>query len=352
MIREWISIFFSLALFVSVFSFPTFKWCNQRWWTTGNWHLIFDLKTGLWTPEKITPTELANYRVQPKPGHLFVPGKQRADSCSNEVDSLSHSPGAIRDAMVELRANLDDLTGSSVLDATLSSDPDSITPPNSTQRPDSSPEPQTKRRKRRRKRMLTGVSRQRRAANERERRRIQGVNRAFIELKNTLPVSNMDISKIDILRVAANWIDHLSELLSQDDRERLHSGDSSPAASSPTGGDPFDMLQTDDYFSSDLPSDLMSDLLHVNGNGEYRAEIRDCIQTWSNWRKWSACLVTKYCRTLGLCCSLLVCKRKVISLRRLEFSNSDDFAFHHQLNTNRIGMMLPILSAVFKLERL
>lgn len=75
--------------------------------------------------------------------------------------------------------------------------------------------------KRRRKRMLTGVSRQRRAANERERRRIQGVNRAFIELKNALPVANtVDISKIDILRVATKWIDHLSKLLDQD--QRIH----------------------------------------------------------------------------------------------------------------------------------
>lgn len=76
--------------------------------------------------------------------------------------------------------------------------------------------------KRRRKRMLTGVSRQRRAANERERRRIQGVNRAFIELKNALPLANtVDISKIDILKVATKWIDHLSKLLDQD--QNIHS---------------------------------------------------------------------------------------------------------------------------------
>ena len=73
--------------------------------------------------------------------------------------------------------------------------------------------------KRRRKRMLTGVSRQLRAANERERRRIQGVNQAFIDLKNALPLAHsVDISKIDILRVATKWIDHLSKLLDQDQR--------------------------------------------------------------------------------------------------------------------------------------
>lgn len=69
------------------------------------------------------------------------------------------------------------------------------------------------RRKRRKKRMLTGVSRQRRAANARERRRIQGVNRAFVQLKNSLPLAQIDISKIEILRLAAKWIDHLRTLL-------------------------------------------------------------------------------------------------------------------------------------------
>ena len=70
-----------------------------------------------------------------------------------------------------------------------------------------------RKRKRRKKRMLTGVSRQRRAANARERRRIQGVNRAFVELKNTLPLAQIDISKIEILRLAVKWIDHLRTLL-------------------------------------------------------------------------------------------------------------------------------------------
>ncbi|XP_028403841.1 transcription factor 21-like [Dendronephthya gigantea] len=71
----------------------------------------------------------------------------------------------------------------------------------------------SRRRKRRKKRMLTGVSRQRRAANARERRRIQGVNRAFVQLKNSLPLAQIDISKIEILRLASKWIDHLRTLL-------------------------------------------------------------------------------------------------------------------------------------------
>ena len=80
--------------------------------------------------------------------------------------------------------------------------------------------------KRRKKRMLTGVSRQRRAANERERRRIQGVNRAFVELRNALPVANtVDISKIDILRVATKWIEHLTKLLDQDQRTHVQTAE-------------------------------------------------------------------------------------------------------------------------------
>ena len=81
---------------------------------------------------------------------------------------------------------------------------------------------ESRKRKRRKKRMLTGVSRQRRAANARERRRIQGVNRAFVQLKNTLPLAQIDISKIEILRLAVKWIDHLRTLLKDyDERKEL-----------------------------------------------------------------------------------------------------------------------------------
>lgn len=76
------------------------------------------------------------------------------------------------------------------------------------------------RKPRRRRRMLTGVSRQRRAANARERRRIQGVNNAFVELKNHIPVVKPeDVSKIDTLRLAAKWIAYLTTLLIQDDHK-------------------------------------------------------------------------------------------------------------------------------------
>ena len=128
--------------------------------------------------------------------------------------------------------------------ASLSTDPEA----------EKSPPPQSnKRRKRRRKRMLTGVSRQRRAANARERRRVQGVNRAFVELKNSLPVSHMDISKIDILRVATKWIDHLAHLLSEDDaatrlEEEVHD---SVSGFSLVDSEPYGSLGSDHFSPSD-----------------------------------------------------------------------------------------------------
>jgi len=123
--------------------------------------------------------------------------------------------------------------------------------------------------KRRRKRMLTGVSRQRRAANERERRRIQGVNRAFVELKNALPVADtVDISKIDILRVATKWIDHLTKLLDQDQRipmEPKEYRDSVEPQLHEILGEEFSIndreLEDDDFLQGqDIWSDTSSDL--------------------------------------------------------------------------------------------
>ena len=76
-------------------------------------------------------------------------------------------------------------------------------------------------RRRKRRRLLTGVSRQRRAANARERVRIQGVNSAFVVLKNTLPVVRPDdVSKIETLRLASKWIAYLTTVLIRDDQRR------------------------------------------------------------------------------------------------------------------------------------
>lgn len=72
-----------------------------------------------------------------------------------------------------------------------------------------------KQRKRRRKRMLTGISKQRRLANERERKRLQVVNTAFVSLKNVLPLKSVDqkISRIEIVRLASRHIASLMQLL-------------------------------------------------------------------------------------------------------------------------------------------
>ncbi|XP_028403672.1 protein Fer3-like [Dendronephthya gigantea] len=77
-----------------------------------------------------------------------------------------------------------------------------------------------KKRKQRKKRILTGVSRQRRAANDRERRRNVRLNQAFVTLKKTLPLANIDISKIEILRLAVKWIDHLATLLKDHEQRK------------------------------------------------------------------------------------------------------------------------------------
>ncbi|XP_070566397.1 uncharacterized protein [Ptychodera flava] len=92
--------------------------------------------------------------------------------------------------------------------------------------------PKRQRKAKRRKRALTGVSRQRRAANARERRRIQGVNMAFVELRKILPVLSQDeVSKIEILRLATKWIAHLTTVLIEDEENNLvHSPRSSNAA--------------------------------------------------------------------------------------------------------------------------
>ena len=79
-------------------------------------------------------------------------------------------------------------------------------------------------RRRKRRRLLTGVSRQRRAANTRERVRIQGVNSAYVVLKNTLPVVQPEeVSKIETLRLASKWIAYLTTVLIQDDQRLTHS---------------------------------------------------------------------------------------------------------------------------------
>ncbi len=79
------------------------------------------------------------------------------------------------------------------------------------------PKEKTRRRKRK---SLTGLSRKRREANARERRRVEELNRGFVYLKRTLPLPNVDTSKFGILKLAIKWIDHLETMLENYDDQR------------------------------------------------------------------------------------------------------------------------------------
>lgn len=93
---------------------------------------------------------------------------------------------------------------------------------------------QMRRKPRRRKRMLTGVSKQRRAANERERRRLQIINSAFIGLKDLLPLlpGEENISKIEVVKLASRTIILLQEILDEDDQKRESESDESRSSCS------------------------------------------------------------------------------------------------------------------------
>lgn len=107
----------------------------------------------------------------------------------------------------------------------------------SSQTSDELPSTKTKpmrRKPRRRKRMLTGVSKQRRAANERERRRLQIINSAFIGLKDLLPLlpGEENISKIEVVKLASRTIMLLQEILDEDDQKRESESDESRSSCS------------------------------------------------------------------------------------------------------------------------
>lgn len=62
---------------------------------------------------------------------------------------------------------------------------------------------------------MTGVSKQRKSANARERSRVQVINSAFDSLRELIPLSPTEKrpSKIETVRLAALYIHHLTELL-------------------------------------------------------------------------------------------------------------------------------------------
>lgn len=69
--------------------------------------------------------------------------------------------------------------------------------------------------KKRRKPRLTGLSKQRQAANARERNRTHSVNAAFNALRLLIPTEPSDrkLSKIETLRLASSYIAHLGTIL-------------------------------------------------------------------------------------------------------------------------------------------
>lgn len=74
---------------------------------------------------------------------------------------------------------------------------------------------QARKKHRRRGPRLTGVSKQRKSANERERSRVRVINSAFETLRELIPLSPTEKrpSKIETVRLAALYIHHLTELL-------------------------------------------------------------------------------------------------------------------------------------------
>jgi len=92
----------------------------------------------------------------------------------------------------------------------------------------------SKKKQRRRKRMLTGVSKQRRAANERERKRLHIINLAYQDLKSTLPLfpgEQRNITKIEIVKLASKTIKYLSELLNDTNHDSTNKFSRSPSGS-------------------------------------------------------------------------------------------------------------------------
>ncbi|KAG8451873.1 hypothetical protein GDO86_003900 [Hymenochirus boettgeri] len=75
--------------------------------------------------------------------------------------------------------------------------------------------PDESRGKRKRKSRLSGVSKQRQAANARERDRTHSVNTAFTALRTLIPTEPADrkLSKIETLRLASSYISHLANIL-------------------------------------------------------------------------------------------------------------------------------------------
>ena len=112
----------------------------------------------------------------------------------------------------------------------------------------------SKKKPRRKRRNLTGVSKQRRAANERERKRLQIINVAFKDLKAALPLfpNENNISKIEIVKLASTTIKYLAELLNGSESEDMNNMDSNTR--SPGGSEASDQSESGSSMSTDSSS--------------------------------------------------------------------------------------------------
>jgi hypothetical protein len=116
----------------------------------------------------------------------------------------------------------------------------------------------TKKKMKRRGPRLTGVSRQRRLANARERNRVQILNAKIDKLRDLIPLfpDEKKPSKTDTVRLAAEYIGHLTEILETTENPSSL-GDS-------TGSSSIDDLDFDDFTTdfdfSDLTHDPFSEI--------------------------------------------------------------------------------------------
>ncbi|XP_019635852.1 PREDICTED: basic helix-loop-helix transcription factor scleraxis-like [Branchiostoma belcheri] len=87
--------------------------------------------------------------------------------------------------------------------------------------PDENPGKTRGRKRRRRKARLTGLSQQRQAANARERYRTKSIQDALQQLSccipTPVPTPATKLSKIEILRLASQYIEHLTNVLNEND---------------------------------------------------------------------------------------------------------------------------------------
>lgn len=108
-----------------------------------------------------------------------------------------------------------------------------------------------KKKQRRKKRMLTGISKQRRAANERERKRLHIINLAYQDLKSVLPLHPGEINtitKTEVVRLASKTIRYLADLLSEVPENYMHTR-------SPLGSESTDCSNSSDDTTSESSND-------------------------------------------------------------------------------------------------